>query len=146
MDTLRGIPEHIEAEFGDSIVARDEAVALLGKAPGLGPPDLCWLQKAPKARSLLGGSAEAQGYYHFVLGRDVSSTAAVAAYFALLNSKVEPSGVLQVGDCKQCHRIVLKDAGFEPLMAACNQQDSQACSTCRHSTSNTPYAAGSMAG
>ncbi|WIA09915.1 hypothetical protein OEZ85_010129 [Tetradesmus obliquus] len=95
MDTLRGIPEHIEAEFGDSIVARDEAVALLGEAPGLGPPDLCWLQKAPKGRSLLGGSAEAQGYYHFVLGRDACSTAAVAAYFALLNSKVEPAGMLQ---------------------------------------------------
>jgi hypothetical protein len=106
MDTLRGIPEHIEAEFGDSIVARDEAVAVLGEAPGLGPPDLCWLQKAPKARSLLGGAAEAQGYYHFVLGRDVSSTAAVAAYFALLNSKVEPCGVLQVrGRCRASARM-----------------------------------------
>lgn len=94
MDTLKGIPEHIEADFGDSIVTRDEAVAVLGKNPGIGPPDLCWLQKSQK-RSLLGGNTEAQGYYHYVLGRDVSSSAAVAAYFALLNSKAEPLTLLQ---------------------------------------------------
>lgn len=97
MDTLKGIPEHVEADFGDSIVARDEAVAVLGNNPGLGPPDLCWLQKGQKRSGLLqlGGSSEAQGYYHFVLGRDVSSSAAIASYFALLNSKVEPCGMLQ---------------------------------------------------
>eukprot|EP00775_Hariotina_reticulata_P003293 gene3293-3569_t len=95
MDTLKGIPEHIEKEFGDSIIARDEAVAALGfQAAGLGPPDLCWLQKCQQ-RSFLGSASEKQGYYHFVLGRDVSSKAAVAAYFALLNSKVEPLTVLQ---------------------------------------------------
>lgn len=90
MESLRGLPEHIEADFGDSIVARDEALAVLGTvAPGLGPPDLCWLQKCPKKTGFWGGSGEPQGYYHYTLGRDVASSAAVAAYFALLNSKVE---------------------------------------------------------
>lgn len=94
MDTLKGIPEHIEAEFGEAIVARDDCLMSLGTTPGLGPPDLCWLQKCPKA-SFSGAKGEPQGYYHYVLGRDVSSSAAVAAYFALLNSRIEPVGFLQ---------------------------------------------------
>lgn len=95
MESLRGLPEHVEADFGDSIVARDEALAVLGASPALGPPDLCWLQKCPKRTGFFGGSGEAQGYYHYVLGRDVSSSAAIAAYFALLNSKVEHRTMLQ---------------------------------------------------
>jgi hypothetical protein len=95
MESLRGLPEAIEADFGDSIVARDEAIAVLGNTPGLGPPDLCWLQKRPKRSGFFGGSEESQGYYHYVLGRDVCSSAAVAAYFALLNSKVEQRSMLQ---------------------------------------------------
>jgi hypothetical protein len=95
MDTLRGVPEAIEADFGDSIVARDAALAALGSSVhGLGPPDLCWLQKARRA-GLLDRGSEAQGYYHHVLGRDVSSGAAVAAYFALLTSRVEARSGLQ---------------------------------------------------
>jgi hypothetical protein len=95
MESLRGLPEHTEADFGDSIVARDEAIAVLATTPGLGPPDLCHLQKCPKRSGLFGSSGESQGYYHFVLGRDVSSSAAVAAYFALLNAKVEHRSMLQ---------------------------------------------------
>lgn len=95
MESLRGLPEHIEADFGDSIVARDEALAVLAAAPGLGPPDLCFLQKCAKRTGFFGGNGESQGYYHYVLGRDVASSAAVAAYFALLNSKVEQRTMLQ---------------------------------------------------
>lgn len=55
MDSLRGIPEHVEPEFGASITSRDEALLALGDAPGLGPPDLCWLQKCPKPTGWGGG-------------------------------------------------------------------------------------------
>ena len=55
MDSLRGIPEHIEADFGDAITARDDALLALDAAPGLGPPDLCWLQKTPKTTGWSGG-------------------------------------------------------------------------------------------
>jgi hypothetical protein len=97
-DALAGIQEAIEDQFGDSIVARDEALAVLVQAPGLGPPDLCWLQKAPKSSTFLftPSAAEPKGYYHHVLGRDVSSSAAVCAYFAELTALVEPMTMLQV--------------------------------------------------
>ena len=94
MESLKGVVENIEVEFGDSILARDDAVGQLANHPGLGPPDLCWLQKGAK-NTLTGSTAPPEGYYHHVLGRDVSSTAAIAAYFALLNSLVEHVGMLQ---------------------------------------------------
>jgi hypothetical protein len=99
MDTMRGVVELVEAQFGECILARDDAVAVLSTAPGLGPPDLCFLQKGRKAAAswvglgAAGGEAPA-GYYHWVLGRDVSSSAALAAYFALITSKQEKAGVL----------------------------------------------------
>lgn len=40
---------------------------------------------------------DAKGFYHYALGRDVSSSAAVAAYFAELVSLVEPMSFMQVG-------------------------------------------------
>lgn len=87
METLRGVVEAVETEFGEAIVARDEAVAALVNTPGLGPPDLAWLQKARKAAAP--GADAGGGYYHWVLGRDVSSSAALAAYFAELTSRQE---------------------------------------------------------
>ena len=96
MDSIRGTPEAVENEFGESIVNRDEAMLILSQVPGLGPPDLIWLQKANKG-PFGGASTEARGYYHYALGRDVSSSAQVAAYFAGLNSSVEPIPFLQVG-------------------------------------------------
>jgi hypothetical protein len=97
-DALAGVIEAIEDEFGDSIVSRDETLAVLVQSPGLGPPDLCWLQKAPKSSTFLFSStaSEPKGYYHHVLGRDVSSSAAVCAYFAELTALVEPMTMLQV--------------------------------------------------
>lgn len=95
MESLRGVTEAIEAEFGESIVARDESLVVLAGAPGLGPPDLVWLQKAQKA-TLTSAAGEPRGFYHYSLGLDVSSSAAVAAYFAELTSRVEPISFLQV--------------------------------------------------
>lgn len=93
-DTLRGLPENIEGQFGESIVSRDEALIILAQSPGLGPPDLCWLQK--NYRSLLTGSAgEAKGYYHYALGVDVSSSAAIAAYFAGITALAESVSFVQ---------------------------------------------------
>lgn len=95
MDTLKGIPEHVESEFGDSIVARDELLGVLNDYPGLGPPDLCWLQKTPKKALGAGADNDSCGYYHWYLGRDVSSSAAIAAHFAALNRQLEKPGLLQ---------------------------------------------------
>lgn len=90
MDSLQGIVESVEADFGDSIIARDASILRLSQHPALGPPDLCWLQKASKG-ILTGSASDPAGYYHHVLGRDVSNSAAVAAYFALLMSQVGDS-------------------------------------------------------
>lgn len=93
-DTLRAIPEAIENTFGETIVARDEALVVLSTTPGLGPPDLCWLQK--NWLSLLTGSkGESKGYAHYTLGGDVSSSAAVAAYFAGITALTEPASFYQ---------------------------------------------------
>ncbi|KAG2487075.1 hypothetical protein HYH03_014321 [Edaphochlamys debaryana] len=94
METIKGHPEHVEGVFGEAIVARDEALVVLSSACGLGPPDLCWLQKSPKS-ALTGASGEAKGYYHYCLGVNTSSSAAVAAYFATLTSMVEAPTFLQ---------------------------------------------------
>ncbi|KAG2427663.1 hypothetical protein HXX76_012312 [Chlamydomonas incerta] len=94
MESIKGHPEYVETVFGEAIVARDESLVVLASASGLGPPDLCWLQKAPKS-ALTGATGEAKGYYHYVLGGNASSSAAVAAYFATLTAMVEPPTFLQ---------------------------------------------------
>ena len=95
-ESIKGLVEHVEEEFGSSIVARDESLVVLASQPGLGPPDLVWLQKVSRA-TLTASSSEPRGFYHHQLGRDVSSSASVAAYFAELTSRVEPISFLQVG-------------------------------------------------
>ncbi|KAF5835787.1 hypothetical protein DUNSADRAFT_6876 [Dunaliella salina] len=96
MDTLRGLPEAVEApdEFASAIEARDDALACLAASQGVGPPDLCWLQKSAKG-AWSSAAAQPRGYYHFVLGRDTSGPAAVAAYFAEVTSLVEPMSFVQ---------------------------------------------------
>jgi hypothetical protein len=103
MESIKGHPEYVETVFGEAIVARDESLVVLAGASGLGPPDLCWLQKAPKS-ALTGSSGESKGYYHCCLGVDASSSAAVAAYFATLTSLVEPPTFLQVR--RQAHGLL----------------------------------------
>ena len=98
MDTLSGLPEAVEAVFADAVAARDDALAALASGPGgLGPPDLCWLQKGrghwePGSDPAAAGCG---GYHHSVLGGDVSSSAAIAGYFGGLLARVERPGYLQ---------------------------------------------------
>jgi hypothetical protein len=99
MDTIAGLVQAVEHEFSESIVARDEAVAVLeARGDGLGPPDLCWLQRGRGEWSPAvdedGGGKGSHGYYHHVLGGDVSSSGAIAGYFAGLLARVERPGLL----------------------------------------------------
>ena len=94
MDTLKGIAEGVEVEFGESIIARDESLVVLSELPGLGPPDLCWLQKSIKG-TWGASSGEPRGYCHYTIGGDVSSSAAVSAYFAEVMTLQEPITFLQ---------------------------------------------------
>eukprot|EP00798_Chlamydomonas_sp_ICE-L_P015659 gene15659-21765_t len=73
MESLKGHVEAIESEFGEAIVARDESLVSLSEATSLGPPDLCWLQKQGSGWAL--SRLEPQGFYHYVTGNDVSSSA-----------------------------------------------------------------------
>eukprot|EP00798_Chlamydomonas_sp_ICE-L_P020813 gene20813-27648_t len=93
MDTLKGITEAVEAEFGEAIITRDESLVPLCDMSGLGPPDLCWLQK--RVKSAWGSQKEPKGYYHYVTGTDVSSSAALSAYFAEVMSSQESISFLQ---------------------------------------------------
>ena len=120
-EALSGVIEAIELDFGESIVSRDESLAVLLQSPGLGPPDLCWLQKAPKKSSFLVSSAtDPKGYYHHVLGKDVSSSAAICAYFAELTALTEPLTLLQVGGimrqkhyaCTMAHALRMSMADY----------------------------------
>lgn len=123
MDTIKGVVENVETVFGESIVARDESLVVLATTPGLGPPCMCWLQKAARS-ALTGATAEAQGYYHYCLGVDVSSTAAVAAYFANITAAAEPISFLQVGlagdrrACTWCPCIPSAGAGRQAPLAS----------------------------
>jgi hypothetical protein len=96
MDSIAYLEEAVEVSFSESIVARDDALAVLSAVPGLGPPDLCWLQKGRGAWSPGddGVAAGSHGYYHHVLGGDVSSTGAIAGQFAELLAGIERPGLL----------------------------------------------------
>ena len=106
MDTLAGVPEAVEVDFSEAILARDDAVAALAAGPaGIGPPDLAWLQKGRPGKEGAGGgggkeggggsgaSASSSSYYHHVLGGEVSA-GAVAGYFASLLARAERPGAL----------------------------------------------------
>jgi len=97
MDTIAGLPQEVEHEFSEAIVARDEAIAVLAaRHDGLGPPDLCWLQRG-RGEWVPGDEStghDSHGYYHHVLGGDVSGSGAIAGYFASLMARVERPGLL----------------------------------------------------
>ncbi|CCG80968.1 Bud site selection protein [Taphrina deformans PYCC 5710] len=73
---LRDVPEFIENELGEAILARSEGAASFKE---LGPPDLIYLTKS----SGKSGSKDT-GSYHFVTGVDASSSASLAAYLNTL--------------------------------------------------------------
>lgn len=77
-----------DAQFGAVLRGRSMA---LRSSMGLGPPDLCYVHKEYKAPLGLGGLSvfgmklsddRTVGFYHHVLGLDVSSPAPISAYVA----------------------------------------------------------------
>ena len=93
-----GITEEREDEPGAALAER--AALLRGSEDvGLGPVDLCALRKTG-TDGLLGkltaGSSET-GFYHRVCGSDVSSVAAIAAYFADLVQRQREASVWDEG-------------------------------------------------
>lgn len=51
MAAIPGLVEHVETEFGESILARDAAIARARREGCVGPPDLVWLQARINWRS-----------------------------------------------------------------------------------------------
>ena len=93
-----GIPEERELEPGTALSERRELIRD-HEAINLGPLDLCFVSKTG-TDGLLGkitaGSSEI-GFYHRVAGSDVSSVAAIAAYFADLVQRQGESSVWDEG-------------------------------------------------
>ena len=93
-----------DAEFGAALRAR---TAALRRVDGVGPADLCYLQKAYRAPlglgglKLLGGAIQltsdqpAVGFFHHVVGLDVSSPAPAASYIAELARSHDAGGGLR---------------------------------------------------
>ncbi|TXT15606.1 hypothetical protein VHUM_00109 [Vanrija humicola] len=83
-ELFKDIPEFVETDIGESVVARTETLASFRE---LGPPDLCHVVKSY-------GQKAAQkdiGSYHYCSGVEASSSASVAAYFNSLQFHVEES-------------------------------------------------------
>mmetsp|Transcript_48051 Transcript_48051/g.121266 ORF Transcript_48051/g.121266 Transcript_48051/m.121266 type:complete len:869 (-) Transcript_48051:104-2710(-) len=98
---LRATAEAVEQTEGEALGARNKSLAVLGHAPGVGPPDLLWLRKTAPG-------APPAGFYHWLLGQEVSSAASVAAYFAELCEAVEKPGLLAGlwGGYSQTYKVV----------------------------------------
>ena len=96
-------------EEEDSILGAALAARTAGSssASSLGPPDLCYLQKSFQRKALVGGLLGAAtpelgdstpvGFFHHVIGLDVSSPAPVATYVAGLAAAQQPAGWLASG-------------------------------------------------
>jgi ChAPs (Chs5p-Arf1p-binding proteins) len=89
MAAVRGVEEYVEAVFGEALGWRDECVKSAAAAGSLGPPDLCWLRKAPAS-----GRGLPEGSYHSVLGLEPSE-AGVCAYVQSL-SLAQPAGLARL--------------------------------------------------
>lgn len=92
MESVGKTPECVEGVLGEVLAARNAAIANAGDVPGVGPPDLCWIQRTGKG-IFNTKKPKRQGYYHWVVGLAVTSGASIAAYFARLTStskKVHP--------------------------------------------------------
>eukprot|EP00698_Gefionella_okellyi_P007485 TRINITY_DN1833_c0_g1_i1.p1 TRINITY_DN1833_c0_g1~~TRINITY_DN1833_c0_g1_i1.p1 ORF type:complete len:885 (-),score=226.26 TRINITY_DN1833_c0_g1_i1:152-2806(-) len=83
-DCIRGTPENVEISEGDALNIRDNSIK--ASPNSLGPPDMCIIYKFPmKAVIPVGLQTPAKvAFFHYVIGADVSSAAAIAAYFGEL--------------------------------------------------------------
>jgi hypothetical protein len=87
--------------MGEAVAHRDEAVSMLSRQGGLGPPDLCWFRKTTLSLQDAVTNDDdddadefAEGAYHWVLGLDTSSQASIAAYFVSLETALERPNLL----------------------------------------------------
>eukprot|EP01086_Lenisia_limosa_P011409 TRINITY_DN3725_c0_g1_i1.p1 TRINITY_DN3725_c0_g1~~TRINITY_DN3725_c0_g1_i1.p1 ORF type:complete len:748 (+),score=114.11 TRINITY_DN3725_c0_g1_i1:109-2352(+) len=89
-EVIYGTPEVVEYHLNESHACRDSALAAFQS--GLGPPDLVHFTKVhdrPSLPKFMRPKVQDAGYYHWVLGVDVSSPASMAAYFSELVSMHE---------------------------------------------------------
>ena len=85
MESVGKASECVEHALGEVLAARSAAITNSENVPGVGPPDLCWIQRT--ARGIFSmKKPKMQGYYHWVVGLPVTSSASIAAYFARLTS------------------------------------------------------------
>eukprot|EP00210_Caulerpa_lentillifera_P004365 g4163.t1 len=94
MESVGKTPQCVERELGEILTARNAAISNAEDVRGIGPPDLCWLQRTAKGL-FRKNKPKTQGYYHWVVGLNVTSPAAIAAYFARLTSGVKKVGYYQ---------------------------------------------------
>ena len=92
MQSAGKVPECVEQQLGEVLAARNAAIANAEDVPGVGPPDLFWIQRTAKA-IFSKKKPKMQGYYHWVVGLAVTSTASIAAYFARLAAADRKVGV-----------------------------------------------------
>lgn len=102
MQSVGKTPQCVERELGEILTARNAAISNADEIPGIGPPDLCWVQRTAKGLFRT-KTPKKQGYYHWVVGLNVTSPAAIAAYFARLSSSVKKVGYYQgMGVARDC--------------------------------------------
>eukprot|EP00127_Corallochytrium_limacisporum_P006841 Clim_evm56s236 gene=Clim_evmTU56s236 len=77
------VPEYYEQNQGESL---DSRLAAIEQMHGLGPPDMCHVSKSITRQGGIFSAAETtnKGTYHYIHGLDVTSGAAIAAYFTSL--------------------------------------------------------------
>jgi hypothetical protein len=95
---MSSIPEHGEYEIGSSLAERVHTLKTMAYN-SLGPLDLCLVRKSGTPSiigAITGGSVET-GYYHRVAGYDVSSIAAISAYFFDLVRRQQNASVWKEG-------------------------------------------------
>lgn len=104
-DALKGAIHNTTSVVTLTLVVRQRALAAFRD---LGQPDLCYLVKIQNrmlqplrafTRSMITKDltliALAAGYFHFVLGLDVSNTASIALYYKHLQDNQEEAGFFQ---------------------------------------------------
>jgi hypothetical protein len=89
MQSIKRTPECVEGSLFPcaALKHRDKALRAANKLNGLGPVDLVWVRKRQRSGGSFGD--EAKGFFHHVIGNDVSSIASAAAYFATLCAGAE---------------------------------------------------------
>ncbi|QDZ21775.1 Chs5p-Arf1p-binding protein [Chloropicon primus] len=104
MESIASLRELEEAELGCALRTRDASLALLTEADngsgisGIGPPDLCTVDKTSSSSSTLSYLTPQPTTtcccFHYVLGLRVEGAASFAAYFARLTRSQEQASFL----------------------------------------------------